>query len=99
MADDPVKVDPNHYAVEFENDKVRILRIKYGPGEKSAMHGHPPGVIVFVTDCDGKFTFPDGSSEPIQAKAGDVVWSEATEHLPENTASSPFEVVLVELKS
>ncbi len=99
MADDPVKVDPNHYTVELENDRVRVLRIKYGPGEKSAMHGHPPGVIVFVSDCDGTFTFPDGSSEAIQAKAGDVAWSDATEHLPQNNASSPLEVVLVELKS
>jgi hypothetical protein len=26
-ADDPVKVDPKHYKVEFENDRVRVLRI------------------------------------------------------------------------
>ena len=99
MADDPVKVDPNHYAVEFENDKVRLLRIKYGPGEKSVMHGHPPGVIVFLTDCDGAFRFPDGTSEPIQAKAGQAIWTDATEHLPENKGTSTLEVLLVELKS
>jgi hypothetical protein len=44
---DPVKVDPKHYTVEFENDKVRVLRIKYGPGEKSVMHAHPALVAVF----------------------------------------------------
>ena len=60
MAVDPVKVDPKHYKVAFENDKVRILRIRYGPREKSAMHGYPEGVLVFLTDCDGKFTYPDG---------------------------------------
>lgn len=27
---DPVIVDSEHYTVEFENDKVRVLRIKYG---------------------------------------------------------------------
>ena len=99
MAQDPVKVDPKHYTVDFENDKVRVLRIKYGPGEKSAMHGHPAGVIVFVTDCDGKFTYPDGKTEPIQGKAGDVIWSDPTEHLPENSSNKPLEVLLVELKS
>jgi hypothetical protein len=26
-------VDSKHYSVEFENEKVRILRIKYGPHE------------------------------------------------------------------
>ena len=49
-AGDPVTVDPKHYSVEFENDKVRVLRIKYGPGEKSVMHAHPALVAVFLTD-------------------------------------------------
>src|SRR5216684_2803592 len=30
---DQVKVDPKHYSVEFENDQVRVLRVKIGPGE------------------------------------------------------------------
>jgi hypothetical protein len=29
MAQDPVRVDPQHYTVEFENDQVRVLRIRY----------------------------------------------------------------------
>ena len=28
LAQDPVKVDPKHYTVEFQNAKVRVLRIK-----------------------------------------------------------------------
>jgi hypothetical protein len=31
---DPRKVDPERYKVEFENDRVRVLRVKYGPREK-----------------------------------------------------------------
>jgi hypothetical protein len=41
--EDPVNVDPKHYTVEFENEKVRVLRIWYGPGEKldiTATAGH-----------------------------------------------------------
>ena len=98
MAQDPVAVDPHHYQVEFENDRVRVPRIKYGPGEKSAMHGHPDAVAVFGTDCDGKFNFPDGSSEPIRVNAGQTVWTDRTEHLPVNTSDQPLELVLVELK-
>lgn len=30
---DPVKVYPKHYKVEFENDKVRVLRISYAARE------------------------------------------------------------------
>jgi hypothetical protein len=28
---DPIKVDSKHYTVELENEKVRVLRIRYGP--------------------------------------------------------------------
>jgi quercetin dioxygenase-like cupin family protein len=62
MAQDPVKVDPKHYTVEFENDKVRVVRIEYAPGEKSVMHGHPASVVVFLNDSQGRFTYPDGKS-------------------------------------
>jgi hypothetical protein len=48
-AKDPVKVDPQHYKVEAENKQVRVLRVIYGPGEKSVMHGHPACVGVFLT--------------------------------------------------
>ena len=95
---DPVKVDPKHYTVEFENDKVRVLRIKYGPGEKSVMHAHPALVAVFLTDGKVRFTFPDGKKEDITAKAGQVMHYDAFEHDPENVGNKPFEVIGVELK-
>jgi hypothetical protein len=53
VAQDPVQVDSKHYVVELENEKVRILRIKYGPREKSTMHGHPASVAIFLTDAEG----------------------------------------------
>ncbi|MFN2500252.1 MAG: hypothetical protein ABR557_14310, partial [Pyrinomonadaceae bacterium] len=49
LAQDPVKVDPKHYSVEFENAQVRVLRIKYGPHEKSVMHWHPAGVVILLS--------------------------------------------------
>jgi quercetin dioxygenase-like cupin family protein len=98
LAQDPAKVDSNHYKVEFENDQVRVLRIKVGPKEKSIMHQHPNAVAIFMTDVNGKFTFPDGKSEDSVRKAGDVLWTPATTHLPENVGEQPFEVILVELK-
>src|SRR5438445_11873512 len=67
---DPVHVDPRHYTVEHEDDKVRVLRIKYGPGEKSVMHGHPALVGVMLSDCKIRFTYPDGKVEDINASAG-----------------------------
>lgn len=99
VAQDPVKVDGNHYKVEFENAQVRVLRVKVGPGEKSIMHRHPNAVAIFMTDVNAKFTFPNGTSEPRASKAGDVLWTPAITHMPENVGSQGFEVILVELKS
>jgi quercetin dioxygenase-like cupin family protein len=96
--DDPVEVDPKHYKVEFENERIRVLRIKYGPGEKSVMHSHPESISVFLTDCHGKFTYTDGRTEDINANAGTVLHTDAFTHLPESTSKVPFEVIAVELK-
>lgn len=98
-AQDAVKVDPKHYKVELENDQVRVLRIQYGPGEKSVMHSHPGSVAVFLTDGKVKFTTPDGKSQEAAAKAGEVQWEVGGLHLPENVGTKPFELILVELKN
>ena len=73
-AQDPVKVDPKHYKLEFANDQVRVLRITYGPHEKSVMHEHPGSVVVFLTDGQSKFTFPDGNTEDAPIKAGTTMF-------------------------
>ena len=96
---DPVRVDPQHYTVEFENERVRVVRIRYGPGEKSEMHSHPESVIVFMTDASVRFGYPDGTSEEVTGTAGQIMSLPATTHLPENVSNEPFEVIQVELKS
>ncbi|MFY9844957.1 MAG: hypothetical protein WAK23_17745 [Terriglobales bacterium] len=98
ITDDPVKVDPRHYKVEFENERVRVVRIKYGAGEKSVMHSHPESITVFLTDAHAKFTYPDGRSEDINANAGTVQHMDAFTHLPESLGNTPFEVIQLELK-
>lgn len=97
-AQDPVKVDANHYKVEFQNDRVRVLRISYGPHEKSVMHYHPAGVAVFLTDAHVRFAFPDGKTQEAEKKAGEFMWNPAGKHLPENLSDQRLELVLVELK-
>jgi hypothetical protein len=99
MAQDPVKVDPKHYTVIFENDQVRVLKIHYGPHEKSVMHVHPDAVVVYETDAHMKMTTPDGKSVDASGKAHDSMWTAAGSHLPENLSDKPVDAVLVELKT
>jgi quercetin dioxygenase-like cupin family protein len=97
-AQDAVKVDPKHYSVLSENNQVRILKVHYGPHEKSVMHSHPATVAVFLTDAKGQFGFPGGKTQDFAVKAGDAQYEAATTHLPENTGDAGMDVIVVELK-
>ena len=99
LAQDAVKADPKHYKVEFQNASVRVLRVHYGPHEKSVWHSHPNGVAIAVTDSHVKFNLPGGKSREETLTAGQVMWTPAGKHLPENLGDSDFEVILVELKT
>ena len=98
LAQDATEVDPDHYKVEFENDQVRVLRITYGPGEKSVMHWHPDAIAVNLTDNTFLMHAPDGTSEEYGAKKGNVEWTGAVTHLPENLTDESAEVILIEFK-
>lgn len=95
---DAVAADPKHYRVEYENERVRVLRVHYGPHEKSAMHGHPEHVAVFLSDARVRFTYPDGRTEEHEGTAGQTMYNKAGDHIPENTGERPFEVIVIELK-
>jgi quercetin dioxygenase-like cupin family protein len=99
VAQDATQADPAHYKVTFENEQVRVLRITYGPKEKSVMHEHPNSIAVFLADGQVRFTLPDGKSQEITVKAGQSTWTPAGKHLPENLGDKPFEVVLIEMKA
>jgi quercetin dioxygenase-like cupin family protein len=95
---DSARVDPKHYSVELENDRVRIVRARYGAHEKSVMHTHPATVAVFLNEGKVRMTYPDGRTDEINMVAGQSNFSEPEEHLPENLTDRPMEVVLIELK-
>jgi quercetin dioxygenase-like cupin family protein len=96
---DAIQADPKHYTVEAEDDRVRVLRVRYGAGERSVMHSHPANAVIFVTDAHVRFNDQSGGPQEAHGKAGDVMLAPATTHEPENTGGQPFEVILVELKS
>ena len=97
---DPVKLDPKHYAVDFENDQVRVLRVKMGPHESAPMHEHALNrVVVYLTDQKIRVTSADGKQEQIEHNAGDVGWGAPARHREENIGGQAFELYAVELKN
>jgi hypothetical protein len=96
---DAVTADPVHYRLSFENDLVRILRVKYGPGEKSVMHKHSASCVVFLTDQTFNFSLPDGTTEPASVSAGALGCGDGNVHLPENISTAPAEFIMIEFKN
>jgi len=96
---DPLKVDPGHYKLEFENPQVRVLRVKVEPHGVIPMHAHPTDrVTVLLTDQNFRTTDPAGKVQTVEHKAGDVAWGTPIEHAEQNLSDQPFEAVTVEIK-
>ena len=96
---DAVGIDPARYKVDFENERVRIVRLGFGPYEEGMMVEHPPRVLATLTDVAVKLIFADGRTDQRSAPAGVAAWLDGETLLTENANSQPLEVVLIEPKS
>ena len=99
LAQDPVKVDPAHYKLVFENASVRVLRIGYAPGAKSTMHQHPDSIVIPLAAAKVRFTLPDGKSEDSDLANESAMYSPAGTHNPANIGTGPVDALLVEFKT
>ncbi|MBD9597416.1 hypothetical protein IB270_31790 [Ensifer sp. ENS05] len=84
----------------FENEHVRIWRLKLAPGEKQAWHQHHlPYVVVPLTAGDNVMRFADGRVKSTSEKVGEALWREpGMPHELENRGQSDYANVLVEIK-
>ncbi len=97
-AQDPTKVEPKHYKLDFENERVQVVSVHYGPHEKSAMHDHPGGVVVVITGGHLKFTDENGKVKDVFAKPGEARWFAPFKHTVENVGDTAYNAVYVGLK-
>lgn len=97
-AQDPTKADPQHYTLRFENDRVQVLAVHYGPHEKSNMHEHPPGVVVNLTAGHLRLTDEQGKVRDVYSLPGDTQWFPFVKHTVENLGDQSFNAVYISLK-
>jgi quercetin dioxygenase-like cupin family protein len=97
-AQDPATAAPQNYTVLFENDRVRVLEHRSRPGEKVPMHSHQAHLGYVLSAGKVKFTFPDGQTTEVDAKAGEVLWLDPVSHAAENVGTTELRVLVVELK-
>ena len=105
-ANDAIAVAAQHHKLLLENDSVRVLETRIGPGERTAVHSHPwPSALYVVTwsdfvryDPEGK-VLVDSRTMSTKPQPGAALWSPPIpSHYIQNVGTAELLVIAVELK-
>jgi hypothetical protein len=95
---DALEVDPVHYQLEFENDRMRVLRLTLKPNEAVPLHDAGDALIVCLKECHLRLDRPASHSEDLHLEAGKSRWVFGDARIERNLGSQPLEMLLVEPK-
>jgi quercetin dioxygenase-like cupin family protein len=98
-AQDAAAVTPKVVKVKLENDRVRVLDYVSEPGDKEGWHSHPAMVVYVVSGGTLRVSTPDGKTNDVVFKAGDVIYRPPITHATENVGKTQLHAILVELKT
>lgn len=94
---DLVAIAPKAAKVEYEDARVRVVRLRIAPHEVLPMHDRPSRVVIPLTLNDVTSTAPDGRAHEVRAEAGKPAWSEPAKRSITNH-DAPLENIVVELR-
>ena len=98
MTLDPTVTNADHYAVVYENDRVRVLEYTDQPGDKTTPHEHPDSVLIALSTFDRRMYSMDAEPHDVRLTAGKVGWLPAQQHYAQNIGSTDSRAIFVELK-
>ncbi len=96
-AQDLVVVAPQAAKVEYEDARIRVVRLRVPENGSLPMHDRPARVVIPLTVNSVRTTRPDGKTSLVFTAAGQVAWSEPARRSVTNLGG-PLENVIVELK-
>jgi hypothetical protein len=96
---DPVRVDPQHFRVDFQNERVRVVRLTMKGSESSPMHEEPDALAVCLKGCHVRLIRPDGKIQDLHMQTGDTRWVWEDTRSEKNLGTEPLEMLLIELKA
>jgi hypothetical protein len=107
VAQSPYTAAPDQYKLEMQNRYVRISRVTYHKGDRTAEHVHPatPTVYIYLTDSGPlrfSHTSPNFSAERPALKAGTVRFNrnaQVEKHETEYLGDCDSAYLRVELKT
>ncbi len=96
---DATIASPDMYEVLLENEHVRVVRYRIGPGERDQLHTHPAKVSYIVSGGTLRITLASGESFIVEEDTDSATWLGAIgSHYAENIGMTAVQIVLVEIK-
>ncbi len=96
---DPLTSDPSHHRLVLENDKVRVIRAVFGPGQAAPGFFDASGaVIVALTPTQFEVATIDGKKLYPRFGFGAAAWFPAGRILPKNQSEMTAEFIVIEPK-
>jgi quercetin dioxygenase-like cupin family protein len=96
---DPLGASPDVYEVLSEDDRFRVLRATWAPGQRDAWHRHPRLVAYALTPVKGVVHLADGDERPRDLPERALTYQAAVKsHAFENTSDREVRMLLVEMK-
>ena len=94
---DPLVAANNVYTFINENDRARVLKVTFKPGDIAKMHHHPYHIVYVLKGGKLKLV-SEGKTQELDMKEGSVVFLDAQNHEATNMGKTTLELLVVELK-
>lgn len=103
---DAMAAAPDHHSILLENEQVRVLDTRLGPGQMTPVRTHPWPSVLYILgwsdfvryDPTGKVLL-DSRTFDAPPKKGDTLWSAPLgPHQAKNVGDSVLHVIAVEMK-
>jgi quercetin dioxygenase-like cupin family protein len=103
---DAMTAAPDHHEVLLENEKVRVLDTRLGPGESTPVHTHCWPAVLYVLgwsdfirhDAEGN-PILDSRDQGMKPANGSTLWSGPLQpHFVKNIGDCDLHIIAVELK-
>ena len=103
---DAMVAAPDHHEILLENEKVRVLDTRLGPGERTPIHTHASSAALYVMswsdflrrDAEGNIIV-DSRDWERQPVIGEALWlPPLPAHSVENIGTAELRLIAVELK-
>ena len=95
---DALRADPKHYRLEFENDRIRVLRLTLKADEAVPLHDAKDALLVCLKECHLRLEYPDKRIQDIHVEAGKSRWIFGNTRSEKNLSIEPLELLLIEPK-